>query len=138
MGQVLKIAIGVALGLITASAIYLGIAMAGFSFFFKKASEPLITISKQSQDTQLKIETERTRQKQLELQAEREKRATIERQARLAIEKEEAWKKFYKPARECSDYTRNSDMIECGNQHARTRKQFEEDWTRKTTMRNEQ
>lgn len=138
MGQVLKIAIGVALGLITVGVIYFSIAMVGFSFITNKTNELFIGISKQNQDTQLRIETERTRQRQFELQTEREKRAATELQAKLKIEKEEAWKKFYKPVRECGDYTRNSDMIKCGNQHAQARKQFEEDWTRKTAMRNEQ
>lgn len=134
MGTVFKITLSVTLGLITAGAVYMGPAMAGISFFYNKTTESLTTITKQSQDTQLKIEAERTKQRQLELQAEHERQTAAELQARLANEKEDAWKKFYTNPKECSDYSNNKVMIECGNHYIRTRKQFETDWQQRNTM----
>lgn len=65
----------------------------------------------------------REREEQQRRQQEAEE---AERRERLA--KEAAWKQFYKKRPECDNFTTNELFVECGNDHMRAQRLFEQQW----------
>jgi hypothetical protein len=64
-----------------------------------------------------------------EQQRRQQEAAEAERRERLA--KEAAWQKFYKKRPECGNFTTNEVFVECGNEHMRAQRQFEQQWEAK-------
>lgn len=65
----------------------------------------------------------REREEQQRRQQEAAEAARLEQ-----IAKEAAWKQFYKKRPECDNFTSNEVFVECGNEHMRAQRQFEQMW----------
>lgn len=139
MKDVIKIALGVASGLVIA-----GIAWLTISAYIAKTALEEITKSSQNISTQIQKNTEAAVQKQREHQAhiESEQREVKARelkaqqaifeaeQAAIKIRatKAEAWERFYKKSPECENPLTMNAMGDCANVAIRTKRQFEEQW----------
>jgi hypothetical protein len=64
--------------------------------------------------------------RQLELDKEAEKTAILDKKAK----KKEAWNVYYKPSKGCQSGSENIDLLICGNEHAKARKNFEAAWAK--------
>ena len=71
---------------------------------------------------QTRIKAEETRLAQEALRAQQ--LAAIQ----ANIDKQKAWKEFYKPTVGCETSNQNRDILKCGNDHARAKKKFEDMW----------
>lgn len=139
MKDVIKIALGVASGLVIA-----GIAWLTISAYIAKTALEEITKSSQNTSTQIQKNTAAAVQKQREHQAhiEAEQRETKARElkARQAIfeaeqaaiklraAKADAWEKFYRKSPECENPPTMNAMGDCANVAIRAKRQFEEQW----------
>ena len=64
--------------------------------------------------------------RQLELDKEAANNAISEEKTK----KSEAWNAYYKPSKGCESGSENIDLLRCGNEHAKARKNFEAAWTK--------
>jgi len=80
---------------------------------------------------QLALEQERTRQKQMELDFRQRQIDTQLAAQEEARRKEAAWDKHYKKPAMCVNASRQSVMVECGNDYIRARQKFEASWAMK-------
>jgi hypothetical protein len=134
----LKIALGVAAGILVAGAIALVARLWFVDQALGRVNEAVMTINKQ---TQQQIERERERAAAVQAaarQQEAERRAIeaatqrakeLETKERLTrqIAKEEAWKRYYQRPDTC-DRAEGQAFVECANQHIRAKRKFEELW----------
>lgn len=58
-----------------------------------------------------------------------EKRTLVVNQINEHARKEEAWNEAYKPVRGCEKDNPDRDIIKCGNDYAKARRQFEASWS---------
>jgi len=63
--------------------------------------------------------------KQQELAAKEEAVQQVASQADIESRKAKAWEKYYQPSLECRS---NYSLVTCGNEYARSKKQFDQDW----------
>jgi len=131
-GDVLKIAIGIAIGGVILWALRERYYQYQFDQVAHEISKSVATMHTDQQkeiENQRQIQSINTQAKLVE-QRNRQQRdqAEIERQ-RLLARKEQAWRDFYKPSAECQDTSRSDLSIECGNAYIRAKRQFEASWT---------
>lgn len=140
MKDVIKIALGVASGLVIA-----GIAWLTISAYIAKAAVEQITATSKNISTQIQKNTEAATQKQREhqarIEAERREVKAQELKAQQAIieaeqaaiklraTKAEAWERFYKKSPECENPPTMNAMGDCANVAIRAKRQFEEQWS---------
>jgi len=81
------------------------------------------------------VQSDAARNKQLATQklqeeavAKREQAAREIADQRLAQEKEKAWQLYYQPSDKCEHATDWNVTVECGNEHIRAKRAFEEKW----------
>jgi hypothetical protein len=68
--------------------------------------------------------------RQLELDKEAEKTAILDEKTK----KNEAWNVYYKPSKGCQSGSENIDLLTCGNEHAKARKNFEAAWAKRPNL----
>ncbi|MBI1887749.1 MAG: hypothetical protein HYS19_05170 [Nitrosomonadales bacterium] len=139
MKDVMKIALGVASGLVIAGIVWLIIS----AYIVKTAAEE-ITKASQTATAQIQKNAEATAQKQREhqarIEAEQRKTKAQELKARQAIieaeqaaiklraAKAEAWRNFFTKSPECENPPTMNVMSNCANVAIRAKHQFEEQW----------
>lgn len=128
MKDVMKIALGVASGLVIAGIAWLIIS----AYIVKTTAEELSKISQNAVE-RIQKNAEASAQKQREVKAQELKiqqeiieseQAAIE----LRIAKTKAWNKFYKKSPECENPPTMNIMGDCANIAIRAKRQFEEQW----------
>lgn len=136
MKAVLKIALGVFLGLVMVgilAEIYVNhqakIAIEAINREVQSFSNSMLAIGDRERVRQVAIERERTKQKQLELEYKRQQVADAQVKEEERRRMEAAWSRYYqKPAR--CERPKPADLVECGNDHIRARRKFDEQWAR--------
>lgn len=134
----IKIALGVATGILIAALIAFIARMWFVNQAFSRINEAMLTINQQ---THLQIERERQRAADAQAvarqqEAERRAKESARQQAREAATreaiarqtaKEEAWKRYYQRPETC-DQAEGQAFVDCANQHIRAKRRFEELW----------
>lgn len=138
MKDIIKIALGIAGGLILVSFIWLTIT----AIIAKSAIEQMNKINQDAVVQMQKIARDATQKQQDQATA----KATAQRNAiaqaqidqqeiiDLRIEKNKAWKSFYTKASECENPPTINAMGECANIEIRAKRKFEEQWSASHTM----
>jgi len=133
-----KIAIGVAGGILAAGAIVFFARLWFVNHVVGQMNETVMTINKQ---TQQHLERERQRAAAAQAAARqqdsdrRAMEAAVQRSRELEAKeavarqtaKEEAWKRYYQRPETC-DRAEGQAFVECANQHIRAKRKFEELW----------
>jgi uncharacterized membrane protein len=136
--DVWKIAIGVAVGILVASAIgyFVRIAMINHALgeFTKTTSNIVRDINQQTAREQERQERARSLAVQQEAariadQAakQREREAAIQRSQEFRLAKDEAWSRYYRKPAACENADGQA-FVDCANHHIRAKRQFEELW----------
>lgn len=140
MKDVIKIALGVATGLVIAGIAWLTIsayiAKAAVEQINKTTQNSLIQIQKNAEastrrqrEYQAKLEADRRNAKAQEVQAQQAIVAAEQAAIKLRAAKAEAWEKFFTKSSECENPPTMSIMSNCANIAIRAKRQFEEQWS---------
>lgn len=130
MDSILKIAIGVFIGGLSAMFAWEGIHLLAAEYAAIRASEAM----KQSIQDARKRDAEASRQRVDDEMARRAREAQAERDAaaagvereRARVAKESAWKRFYQPSAACRA---DGSTMECANAFMRAKKDFERSYS---------
>lgn len=134
MKDIIKIAFGIAGGLILASLVWFAasvmIAKSAVEQMNKVSQETAAQMQRMAQEAaqKQKAQAEEIAQAQrvAESQALRAKQAVVA----LRVEKEAAWKNYFKKSKECEDPPSISALGECANIEIRAKRKFEERWAK--------
>lgn len=142
MKDVIKIALGVATGLVVA-----GITWLTITAYIAKTALEEINKTSQNAVARIQLRSEANAKKQREYQARKEaeqrnakaqeiraQQAIIDSEKaaiKLRVEKAEAWKKFYIKSPECNEPPTMIVMGECANIAIRAKREFETQWSAK-------
>lgn len=106
--------------------------MAAISMQSQKNAERMqmkLQAAQEAANERARIEAEGLRlQKLSERQVEMDWQASISAERALRNKKEQAWLEFYKPVKGCESSNYNKDIIKCGNDYAKAKKNFESKW----------